>query len=79
MAISLSPNLVSRGKQIYTQLQYTIETKYPGQYIAIDPISSEYFISTRLADALRMAKDKFPDRTFYTVRIGYETALTFSA
>lgn len=79
MPVGLSPGLMTKGKAQYDILKPTIEKKYFGQYIVIEPISHEYFISHRLADALREAKTMFPDREFYSSRIGFEIALSMVA
>uniref|UniRef100_A0A6M3IJI0 Uncharacterized protein n=1 Tax=viral metagenome TaxID=1070528 RepID=A0A6M3IJI0_9ZZZZ len=79
MTVGLSSGLMKKGKEQYDILKPTIERKYWGQYIVIEPISHEYFINVRLADALREAKNKFPDREFFSARIGFEIALSLVA
>ncbi len=79
MPVGLSPGLMAKGKEQYDILKPVIERKYYGQYVVIEPISHEYFISPRLADALREARNKFPDREFYSVRIGFDIVLSMVA
>lgn len=79
MPVGLSPGLMAKGKEQYETLKPSIEKRYYGQYIVIEPISHEYFISPRLATALRDAKDRFPDREFYSARIGFDIALSLVA
>ena len=79
MTVGLSPGLMTKGKEQYDILKPVIEKKYFGQYIAIEPFSHEYFISPRLADALREAKTRWPDREFYSARIGFEIVLSLVA
>lgn len=78
MAQTLSSSQLEEAQRIYQQLRFQFEKKYPGQYIAIDPISKEYFINPRLGAALQAASGRFPDRTFYTHKIGSENTITFS-
>lgn len=78
MITALSPGLISAAKDVYERLKPTIEKQHPGQYIVIEPISKEYFIAPRLPDALVAAKSKFPDRMFYSARIGSQSTVTFS-
>lgn len=75
MDLTISPKQIAEAKEQYARLKPTIEVKYPGQFIVIDPISKEYWISHILADAFRMAKNQFPDRLFYSFKIGEESAL----
>lgn len=79
MTLGLSSGLMAKGKEQYDILKPTIEKRFFGQYIVIEPISHEYFINTRLADALRQAKTRFPDREFYSTRIGFDIALSMVA
>ncbi|MFH1769089.1 MAG: hypothetical protein ABH833_00285 [Parcubacteria group bacterium] len=79
MTVGLSPGLMVKGKEQYDILKPTIEKKYYGQYIVIEHISHEYFINPRLADALREAKNKFPDREFYSARIGFDIVISMVA
>lgn len=78
MICNLSKNQVTEAISVYERLKPTVEKKNLGQFIVIDPISKEYFIDPRLADAIRKAKNKFPDRCFYQIKIGSQSALTFS-
>ena len=74
----LSDRQITRANEIYNTLKDRIETQFPDQFIAIDPISSEYWINKSLATALREAKNTYPDRLFFSVRIGQPSAITFS-
>jgi len=73
--INLSSKQLAEANEQYSRLKPTIETKYPGQFIVIDPISKEYWIAPFLAEAFRMGKDKYPDRLFYSFKIGSETTM----
>ena len=75
MDLNISKKMVAAADEQYQRLKPTIETKYPGQYIAIDPISKEYWIAPFLADAFRMAKIKYPERLFYSYKIGSESTM----
>lgn len=75
---NMSPRQIALAKEEYERLRPTVEKKYPNQYIAIDPISKEYFMDPVSAVALKKAADRFPGRDFYITRIGAETAFSFS-
>ncbi|MBU1067648.1 hypothetical protein KKE60_07655 [Patescibacteria group bacterium] len=75
--VNMSPIQIQLAKEEYERLRPTVEKKYPNQFIAIDPISKEYFVDPVSAVALRKAADRFPGRDFYTVKIGAETAFSF--
>ena len=67
--------VIAEGKKVYETIRPTLEIKYPNQYVAIDPISKEYFIDGMLGSALAKAQARFPGRDFYTVQIGRDTAM----
>lgn len=73
MDLNISHKQVAAANEQYAILEPTLIVKYPGQYVVIDPISKEYFISPILADAFRQGKNSFPDRLFYSFKIGSET------
>ena len=75
MDLGLSPKQIAAADEQYQRLRPTVEAKYPGQFIVIDPISKEYWIAPFLAEAFRMAKNAYPDKLFYSFKIGSETAL----
>lgn len=75
MDLSLSPAQIAEADEQYQRLKPTVEAKYPGQFIVIDPHSKEYWVAPFLAEAFRMAKTAFPERLFYSFKIGAETAL----
>lgn len=75
MDLNLSPQQIAAADEQYQRLKPTVETKYPGQYIVIDPLSKEYWVAPFLAEAFRMAKIAYPERLFYSYKIGSETAL----
>lgn len=69
-------NIVTEGKRVYEQIRPTIALKFPNQYVAIDPTSKEYFIDPSMGIAIQKAQARFPNRQFYTVQIGKDTAMS---
>lgn len=67
---------IDEGKAVYDRIRPTLELKFPGQYVVIDPESKEYFIDPSMGVALAKAKSRFPGREFYTTRIGKDTAMS---
>lgn len=68
-------NVVADGKKVYERIQPVLELKFPNQYVTIDPVSKEYFISPSMGGALAKATARFPRRQFYTTQIGKDTAM----
>ncbi len=67
--------IIEDGKMVYETIRPTLELRFPGQYVAIDPVSKEYFIDPAIGRALAKAQTRFPDRQFYTTQIGERTAI----
>ena len=64
---------VERGKKIYKRLRPKLERDYKGKVIAIEIESGEYVIGEDELDAAIKAKNKFPNKIFDFIRIGYRT------
>ena len=75
MDLTISPKQVAAATEQYARLKSTIEAKYPGQFIVIDPVSKRYWVAPFLADAFRMATLDFPGRLFQSFKIGEETTM----
>ncbi len=42
-----------------------------GTIAVIEPETGEYFLAKTLTEALKKAKEKYPGKIFYSIRIGY--------
>jgi len=64
--------LVEKGEKIYNDvLKKKLESTYKGKIVAIEPDSGDYFVDNSTVGAIEKAQKKYPDKTFYLVRIGY--------
>jgi len=64
---------VAKGKKIYKKLKPKIEHDNKGKVVAIEIESGEYVIGEDELDAAIKAKNKFPNKIFDFIRIGYKT------
>lgn len=70
--------LAKKGEKIYeTKLKSLLEPDFEGQFCAIEPQSEDYFLGKTIAEAIEKAKQKYPDKFFHLVRVGYPAAVTF--
>ncbi len=76
--IGMRPEQIATATEQFERLRPTLITKYPNQFVVIDPISKEYFIDPVSSVALKKATNKFPGRDFLVVKIGSSTAFSFS-
>jgi hypothetical protein len=77
MPIGLTKAAIALANEEYKTLSYTLEKKYPDHYVVIDPYSKAYFIGRTLGEAMRTAKNKYPDKEYVCFKVGSETALKF--
>jgi hypothetical protein len=66
----IDQSVAASGKKIYDELESMLVATSPGQYVAIEPVSKEYFVAKSMGEAITKAKAKYPSRTFYTTAIG---------
>jgi hypothetical protein len=57
------------------RLKATVEQSNPDDFVAIEPISGDYFIGPTLSEAIGAARRAYPDRLAYGLRIGHRIAV----
>ena len=66
------------AKRIYNErLREHLEKTNLHDFVAIEPISGEYFLGQTLSSAIGASRKKHPDRLAHALRIGHEAALHF--
>lgn len=69
--------LARKGKRLYqTKLKALLEQSHWGMFAAIEADSGDYFLGTRMGEAIEKAKAKYPDKLVYIVRIGFRAAVS---
>jgi len=69
--------LCRRGNRLYqTRLKALLEPDHIGMFAAIEPDSGDYFLGTRMIEAVLKAEEKYPDKLVFIVRIGFPTAVS---
>lgn len=65
-----------KARKIYeNKLKAVLETKYPGQFVAIEVNSGNYFLGSTPLEAIKKAKMKYPDDSFHVMKVGSRAAL----
>jgi len=68
-------SIAEQAKQFYdSRLKTELEAKHRDQFVAIEPVSESFFLGDEFMDAVMAAKNACPDRMFFVIRIGHETA-----
>ena len=74
---TMSP-LARKATRLYqTKLKALLEPADIGKFAAIEPDSGDYFVASRMTEAMHEARLKHPDKRFFLIRIGFEAAVTF--
>ena len=64
--------LAQEGEKIYnSRLKRKLEGKHRGKIIAIDVDSGEYFMGKTVLEAVEKGRQKYPDKIFHVIRVGY--------
>jgi hypothetical protein len=66
------PEVKRPSEEIFSQIHALKEEK--GTIAAIEPETGEWFLGKNVIEALKNARSKYPQGTFYFVRIGYPSA-----
>ena len=68
-------SIAERAKRIYeSRLKAELEAEHRGQIVAIEPVSESFFLGAEFIDAAMAAKNAYPDRKSFVIRVGHEAA-----
>lgn len=66
--------IAKEGKRIYAQIKDQYDPPHKGKFLAIDIDSGNAYLADTSAEALVEAREHHPDKVFYVVKIGYDSA-----
>ena len=75
MAIQNPQEIIKKGEEIYQSKKAGLEKNYPGQYVAINVTTKDFFIDDTPEDASFKAKQAHPVEITYLTRIGEDRAV----
>lgn len=71
-------NVACAARRIYDeQLRRRLEESHMHEFVAIEPMSGEYFLGPTLSEAIGAARCKYPDRLAHAFRVGHKSAIHF--
>lgn len=70
-------SVASAARPIFDAIRSKLEDLHWNQFVAIEPISGEYFLGDTLSDAIGASREKYPQRLVHTFRIGHRAAIHF--
>jgi hypothetical protein len=71
-----SRDLIRRAELVYEQRHKTaLEATHRDYFVAIEPDSGDYFLGRTLSEAASAARQTYPDRRTYIIRVGHRAAV----
>jgi hypothetical protein len=65
-------DLVRRSELVYEErLKAALESTHRDYFVAIEPDSGDYFLGQTLSEAAAAARQVYPDRRAYVLRVGH--------
>jgi hypothetical protein len=69
--------IIDKGERIYAAIRSKLEPEHKGEIAAIEPESGDYFLGKSVIEAIDKAREKYPDKVFHVVRIGFPALHVF--
>ena len=71
-------DVAGEAKRIYEEhLRGMLEQNHLNEFVAIEPISGDYFLASTLSDAIGASRKKHPERLAHALRVGHRAAIHF--
>ena len=69
-------NVADRARRIYEErLRASLEESHMNEFVAIEPVSGDYFLGRTLSDAIGASRSKYPDRLAHALRVGHKATV----
>jgi hypothetical protein len=76
MPSSQSLSVAKRATELYERhLREDLERTHLNEFVAIEPDSGEYFLGKTLSDAIQAAREHYPNRIAFALRVGASSAV----
>ena len=72
-------SIAKDAKRVYETLRNQLEAGHLDQFVAIEPESQSHFLGHTFIEAAMAAKDAFPERKSFVLRIGHDAAFHIGA
>lgn len=60
----------ARAQRRIAALEPELLPEHQGEIITVEPESGDYFLAAKAIEAISQAKAKYPDKVFFTARVG---------
>jgi hypothetical protein len=77
---SNSFTIAEQAQRIYDErLRGQLERSHPHAFVAIEPVSGDFYLGQTLSEAVSAARKEHPDRLVHTMRVGHKSAVHLGA
>jgi len=71
-----SSEIVRLGTEFYeSELRASLEAEHLDEFVDIEPVSRTYYLGHTMSEATHQAREAFPNRRSYLMRVGHKTAV----
>lgn len=70
--------IATEGAKIYESIKANYDPKETGNFLAIDIDTKKVYLAGTSAEAVVKARAEYPDKVFYVVKVGFDTAETMA-
>lgn len=70
--------IAREGTKIYENIKLSYDPKEKGKFLAIEIESKKAYLGTSSAEAVELARQHHPNKIFFVVKIGFDTAETMA-
>jgi hypothetical protein len=75
-----STNVSAQAQRLYDErLRADLERLHPHAFVAIEPVSGDYYLGQTLSEAIGAARKAHPDRLAHAIRVGHKSAVHLGA
>lgn len=67
----------SKARVIFDRIKASLEATSPNKFVAVEPISGEFFLGETLSDAIGSSRRQHPDRLAHAFRVGHKATVHF--
>jgi hypothetical protein len=68
-------SIAEQARRVYDlRLKAELEANHRDRFVAIEPVSESFYLGDEFIDAAMAAKNAYPDRKSFVIRVGHEAA-----
>jgi hypothetical protein len=77
MASTNQSAVAAAARVIFDRIKGSLEASHANEFVAIEPISGDFFFGQTLSDAIGASRARHPDRLAHAFRVGHKAAVYF--